>query len=119
MKNVLYALAFLCITWSSTAQSDVHIPVQSVKSYIEKKAVFIDVRTPEEFEQGSIPTAVNLNVMDPSFEDQVKALDKNKTIVLFCQSGNRSKKALQIFQKMGFKNVKEVEGGYVAWRKAE
>lgn len=67
------------------------------KRLTQKNVVLIDVRTPEEYVNGHIKGAKNLNFMDESFQAQVGALDKKKLYYLYCASGNRSGKAMQYF----------------------
>jgi phage shock protein E len=67
------------------------------KKLSQKNVVLIDVRTPEEYVNGHVKGAKNLNFMDESFQAQVATLDKNKRYYLYCASGNRSGKAMQYF----------------------
>jgi phage shock protein E len=70
----------------------------------ERKAQFIDVRTPEEFLSSQLPGAVNipLHIIDQVGEKQ---LDKSRPVVVFCRSGQRSQMALQILKSKGFGEV--------------
>lgn len=76
----------------------------------------IDVREPEETRQGTIPGAVLLprGVLEVKI-DQVTA-DKDRKIVLYCAGGVRSALAAYMLQRMGFRNVLSVIGGYGAWK---
>lgn len=82
-------------------------------------AVVIDVRTPEEFKGGSIFNAVNIDFNDNYFEIHTKQLDASKTYFVYCLSGGRSSSAASFMRKNGFKNVFELNGGIMAWRKAD
>jgi phage shock protein E len=79
--------------------------MQSLKEIVQdKKAVFVDVRTPQEFNEGHIPSALNIPL------DQIMGrLDELEgvegPVVLYCRSGNRSGMALHILQAEGFKNL--------------
>jgi rhodanese-related sulfurtransferase len=87
-----------------------------------ENAVIMDVRTPVEYETSHIPGAVNVDVQDESFEGTVAALDPNKTYIVHCTknpANGRSNRALQILQRLGFKHLYSLEGGYVAWQDAE
>ncbi len=75
----------------------------------------IDVRTPEEFSGGFIEGAVNINFLDPEFKANVDKLDRDGNYLVYCKSGNRSKKALHLMQDIGFKNVYSLTGGIKAW----
>ncbi|MGM9768011.1 MAG: rhodanese-like domain-containing protein [Candidatus Cryptobacteroides sp.] len=75
----------------------------------------VDVRTPEEFAEGHIPGALNINVMGEDFiGTAVSALDRKRTIAVYCRSGRRSKTAAGQLVKEGFKVV-ELEGGFLGW----
>ena len=82
------------------------------------KTVVLDVRTPEEFKDGHLAGAVNIDFMARDFPDQVAKLDKTKTFVVHCQSGRRSKKSLETFQKLGFKSIVHLDNGFSGWQKA-
>ena len=59
--------------------------------------MLIDVRTPEEYVNGHVKGAQNLNFMDENFQQEVAKLNKNKRYYLYCASGNRSGQAMQDF----------------------
>ena len=72
----------------------------------------IDVRTPEEVSEGYIKgTNLFIDFNGLGFKGEVAKLDKEKTYIVYCRSGNRSTKALHIMNELGFKNLYELEGG--------
>jgi rhodanese-related sulfurtransferase len=71
----------------------------------------IDVRTPEEFMEGHIDDATNVNWLGDHFVSDAEKLDKTKPIFVYCKSGARSKKATEKLEELGFKNIYELEGG--------
>ncbi len=75
----------------------------------------LDVRTPEEFTQGYIGNAINLDYYSETFRDELNKLDKNKTYLIYCRSGNRSGKALDIMEELNFREVYNMSGGIVEW----
>jgi rhodanese-related sulfurtransferase len=77
--------------------------------------VIIDVRTESEFIAQHIPRAINLDVKSSSFSRDIESLDRKKTYILYCRSGNRSSTALEIMKEAGFKNVASMNGGIKAW----
>lgn len=93
------------------------VSVEEAKNILaeEPGAVFLDVRTPEEFEEGHIEGAVNINFFDEDFKEQVEALDKEKPVYIYCRSGNRSQKAGKILSQMGFEKVYDIGAGYINW----
>lgn len=78
-------------------------------------AQLIDVRTAEEFAQGTIAAAVNIDFYRDDFEQAMGALDKERPIFVFCAKGGRSGKTGQICKKLGFKTIYDLDGGYGAW----
>lgn len=90
-----------------------------VKEIIEKQknVIIIDVRTREEFSSGYIKGAINIPVQE--LEKRLKELEnhKNKSLIVYCRSGNRSRTASEILVKNGFKNVYNLSGGIIEWTK--
>lgn len=78
----------------------------------------IDVRTPSEYAEGSLPGAINIDRFDPVFAARLDQLDKDDPYVVYCRTGNRSAEATDIMADLGFTNVSEIEGGIVAWSAA-
>jgi rhodanese-related sulfurtransferase len=74
----------------------------------------LDVRTEKEFLSGAIPGAINLDFYAPDFAKELDRLDKNKTYLVYCRSGNRSKSALAIMKQLGFEFIYELDGGYIS-----
>lgn len=75
----------------------------------------IDVRTPQEFSDGYIENAANIDFYAPTFRDELDRLDKNKTYLIYCRSGGRSGRTLGIMAELGFQEVYDVDGGILAW----
>lgn len=78
----------------------------------QNSRLLVDVRTPEEFEEGAVPEAVNIPLDD--IMERVDELGKNKTreVVVYCASGARSAYAQKMLVQMGYSNVKN--GGGIA-----
>jgi rhodanese-related sulfurtransferase len=70
---------------------------------LEEGAILIDVRSKEEYSKGHNSKSINIPLDE--FADQVKKLDKSKTIILCCASGTRSGMALSVLKKNGFQNA--------------
>jgi len=77
--------------------------------------VILDIRTPQEFAQGRIEGAINLDFYASNFKESLNALDKNKTYMMYCRSGNRSGKALGMMEGQNFTDVYNMTGGIGAW----
>ena len=74
----------------------------------------LDVRTPAEYNSGTIKGAKNIDLMSPSFKDQILKLDKSKAYFIVCRSGGRSSQACIWMANEGFK-VHNLAGGIGAW----
>ncbi len=88
--------------------------MRSYTSETAGNAMLIDLRTPPEFESGTINGAVMINFLDSDIDQQLNKLDRNKSYYLFCEQGARSKKCMEKMKSMDFKKVYNLVGGYNA-----
>ncbi len=77
--------------------------------------VIIDVQTPEEFAEGHVANAINIDFRSESFRDEIDNLDKNKTYLIYCRSGRRSADALSIMKELNFTKIYHMSGGILEW----
>lgn len=77
----------------------------------ESNTILIDVRSPQEFKEGRIMGAINIPLYE--LKQKINCISPNKcnTIILYCQSGERSKKAYNILEKCGYSNLYNLDGG--------
>lgn len=75
-------------------------------------AIIIDVRSPQEYREGHIGGAISIPEYEIKKEAQKKLKNKNETIVVYCSSGGRSKKAQKQLRKLGYQNVYNLYEGY-------
>lgn len=80
-------------------------------------APIIDVRTPQEFNNGHLPNAVNMDWNGNDFANQIAQLDKNSPVLIYCHSGSRSSSAVNRMIKEGFTEIYELSGGITAWNR--
>ena len=94
-----------------------NISVDQAKTLMDnrKDIVLIDVRTPEEWEEGSLPGTINIDVEADDFTEKVILLDKDVTYLVHCRKGSRSEIAVEIMEQQGFKDIYHMLGGYLAW----
>lgn len=82
----------------------------------DNNAFILDVRTPEEMEEGYIPKAKNIDIyLGQEFLDELEKLDKSKNYYVYCRSGNRSGQACAIMNSIGIENTYNLEGGFMNW----
>lgn len=83
----------------------------------DDNAFILDVRTPEEVEDGYIPGATNIDIhLGQGFLDEVEKLDKSKSYYVYCRSGARSAQACSIMAGLGFEKAYNLEGGFMNWQ---
>jgi len=92
------------------------LPEEAQKIIERGEATVIDVRTPDEYREGHINGAQNININDPLFSEKISVLDKEATYVVNCLSGGRSSRATSLMLERGFKNAVNLEGGITAWK---
>lgn len=81
-----------------------------------QNAEILDVRTPDEFDEGYIEGAKLINIQDTSkFMEEIKQLPKDKDYYVYCRSGKRSGMACQLMNKEGIENAYNLEGGILDW----
>ena len=126
-KRILVTVTFLCLlTLAPFAYADGEPILKSISSSESAKLIkenkdnsnfiILDVRTPDEFKNGHLKNAVQLNFYDSNFVNELEELDRTKTYLIHCHSGGRSGKTLQYMRMKGFQNVYNMSGGIKAWR---
>lgn len=106
MKKLFILLCFfIMITGCEKKANYQTIHVDKAKNLLKEQAILIDVRTKQEYEEGHIEGAISLprETIELTIEKEIS--DKEATIILYCQSGNRSKKVAQILINKGYQNV--------------
>ncbi len=124
MKKLLFFLALIpfamasCQSQNTAAEQVLPPDTYQQKLQAEEEVQLLDVRTPKEYEEGHIDGAVNIDYFDENFLQQVEQrFDKNKPVMLYCRSGNRSAKATAIMEEAGFTEIYDLKGGFKAWPK--
>ena len=125
MKNYLWVITLLLICSCKNEKilegpfADVEI--QNLELFMNDNTsdlVVLDVRTPEEINDGKIISeATEIDFFSDSFDRLLGELDKDKTYLVYCKSGGRSGKTVKKMQKMGFKQAHNLLGGYSSWSK--
>ena len=96
------------------------IAAQEAQTIIQQRGgqpnfVILDVRTPQEFAQGHLAGAVNLDFHAPTFRGELDKFEKTKTYLVYCRSVNRSGKTLDMMRELGFAEAYNITGGIGAW----
>ena len=82
------------------------------------EATIVDVREKDEWDESHIPDAVHMSRGTVELEVEEKVPDLNALIICHCGGGGRSALAADSLQKMGYKNVRSMAGGFKAWKAA-
>jgi rhodanese-related sulfurtransferase len=77
--------------------------------------VILDVRTPAEFAGGHIQNAINIDFYSEGFRDELNTLDKKKVYLIYCRTGNRSTKAIEMMKDLEFEKVYHMVDGITEW----
>lgn len=121
--SLFFFIPALLFASCSNAQSPTKVDLSATEFSKEltttKNVQVVDVRTPEEFEKGHVKNAININLRDEDFAKKIDSLDKNKPVFVYCLSGGRSSVAAEKMVQIGFKDVREMQGGMMQWRAAD
>lgn len=119
MKTLLTTLLLLLPAFMLAADPAKHVKAdEAAKIIADGKVAVIDVRTPDEFKEGHIKGAKNIDIMSKDFEAQLGKLDKTQPTLVHCQAGGRSTRALPVFEKLGFTNLIHLDEGFGGWEAA-
>jgi rhodanese-related sulfurtransferase len=128
---ILFLLFFIagmtaCASKSSVIKNPVLQNIDAQKAYQmigdhRGRAGFmiIDVSTPEEFDSGHIPGAVNMNLFSETFQADLDKLDRETTYLVYCRTGMRSAKTLSLMRDRKFLSVYNLFGGMKEWADGE
>lgn len=114
MIRSLSVLMFLFVFTSTFSQS-LSKPISTWNAKDLQNAALVDVRTAEEFSQGHIQGATNIDWYSEGFADNFTDIPKDKTIYLYCKKGGRSSEAQELLSSLGYSQVINLTGGYDAW----
>jgi len=118
----LLALAVGARVLLAAAPAVMDVTVEQARQVIQAQGgkpdfVILDVRTPEEFAKGRLPGAVNLDIQVPHFQSRLAALDRGKTYLVYCRTGNRSARAIAAMTRLGFQSLYHMAEGILRWEK--
>ena len=117
--NKLFAavsVVFMLMSSCTIGQTKYDIELDEFeKKMASEKYLLVDVRTAEEFSEGHIKGAINIDYFSATFADGISKVGFEIPVLLYCRSGNRSGKAMKIMKELGFKEVYNLEGGIKGW----
>ncbi|WP_315181275.1 rhodanese-like domain-containing protein [Alloprevotella tannerae] len=119
MKKLLFSI-LAALGLFANAQSQSEVEVLEPQAFIERvkadtSAIILDVRQPEEFAEGHLAQAINLDWLNQTvFINGLAKLNKQKTYYIYCRSGRRSQAAAGKLKAEGFQVI-DLKGGYLHW----
>ena len=119
MRNII---VLLCITVlvtnckNETTPESKLITTEELADYMKIEDIqLIDVRTPEEYQEGYIDGFQNIDYLADDFEEKMETLDKSKPVIVHCRSGKRSASCAKKMVEAGFVKVYDLDGGIAKW----
>ena len=114
MKKVFLVLLVMMMTTHVWA-AEKNISAREAKSLLDtnKNTYLLDVRTPQEYSQGRLAGSVLIPIGE--FERRIREVPKNKTIIVYCAVGSRSKPVANFLSQQGYKDVYNMTDGIVGW----
>ncbi len=114
---ILMTMSAVQISGCNGNENIVSVPAPEFEKEIKADSVqLLDVRTPQEYAEGHIDGALNINLQSDDFQKMAeKDLSKDATILVYCRSGRRSMDAAEILTKLGYKVV-NLKGGIIEWK---
>ncbi|NWJ52408.1 MAG: rhodanese-like domain-containing protein [Bacteroidetes bacterium] len=119
MTTKYFITLLLLLSFTVLAQAQKVIPVTSneVSNLLAKDKTWIvlDVRTPDEFKEGHIKNAINIDINSDDANKKIDKLNKNAKYIVHCRSNHRSGIAVAYMNKHGFKTIYQMMDGFSGW----
>ncbi|MDD2898734.1 MAG: rhodanese-like domain-containing protein [Desulfuromonadaceae bacterium] len=115
MQKIVLMLMMVAVFVTQAWAAEKDISAREAKALLDKnKSIYLlDVRTPQEYSQGKLAGSVLIPIGE--FERRVREVPKNRTIVVYCAVGSRSKPVASFLAQRGYKDVYNVTDGIVGW----
>tara|TARA_B100001094_G_scaffold100817_1_gene96986 strand:- start:307 stop:690 length:384 start_codon:yes stop_codon:yes gene_type:complete len=118
MKRTYLALILLLSFDALSAELWSVAQLQKAISKSDHKPVLLDVRTQSEYNDGHIQDAINIPHDQILKEPQLVSAYKDSQVVVFCRSGVRAGKVIEMLEGLGFKEIIDIDGDMLAWNEA-
>ena len=118
MKKLIVVLSgvFMLVASCMLGQNKNDIQIDEFQKKIAtENYILVDVRTAEEYADGHLEGALNIDYFSATFSEEIGKLGLETPVLVYCRSGNRSGKSMKIMYDIGFKEVKNLIGGYKGW----
>jgi rhodanese-related sulfurtransferase len=115
MKRLMLAVIMVCMVGTQALAGVKDISSREAKVLLEnnRNIFLLDVRTPQESSQARLSGAVLIPIGE--FERRAGEVPKNKTIIVYCAVGSRSKSVAEYLSRNGYQDVYNMTDGIVGW----
>ena len=115
MKKVFLVLLMMVTMVTHVLAAEKNISARDAKALLDtnKNMYLLDVRTPQEYSQGRLAGSVLIPINE--VEHRLREVPKNKTIIVYCAVGSRSKPVANFLSQQGYKDVYNMTDGIVGW----
>lgn len=118
LKKYFFALVLL-LSFTVVAQAQKIVQVTSTEASKllakDSKWIVLDVRTPDEFKDGHIKNAINIDINSDDAFQKIEKLNKNAKYIVHCRTNHRSGKAVAYMNTHGFKTIYQMSDGFSGW----
>ena len=118
MKKIYIALALIFSLNSISAELWTVSRLNESISKLDHELVLLDVRTQAEYDSGHILNAINISHEQILEDPELLAEYKDSQMVVFCRSGVRAGKVIQLLESIGFEDIIDIDGDMLAWSEA-
>lgn len=123
IKRAIYLIAMTMYTMQASGCNNNDITSVSVPEFEQEikadSVQLLDVRTPQEYAEGHIAGAINIDVQSDDFQPAAtQKLSKDSTILVYCRSGRRSLDAAEILTRLGYRVI-NLKGGILDWQASD
>ncbi len=121
MKSIIVIITLMSTLFGANAQQNESNKILTVKEFKEaisaQEVQLVDVRTAKEFNEGAIKDALNIDFYEQeTFNKEFNMLDTEKPLYIYCRSGSRSQQSAAKLKAMGFKEIYDLQGGFLNWK---
>ena len=118
MKKIYIALALIISLNSTSAELWTVSELNESITKLDHELVLLDVRTQAEYDSGHILNAINISHEHILEDPELLAEYKDSQMVVFCRSGVRAGKVIQLLESIGFEDIIDIDGDMLAWSEA-
>ncbi len=118
MKKIYVAFALIFSLNSISAELWTVSKLNESISKLDHELVLLDVRTQAEYDSGHILNAINISHEQILKDSELLAEYKDSQMVVFCRSGVRAGKVIQLLESIGFEDIIDIDGDMLSWSEA-